>query len=290
MTGAGIQGSGRIDIRAMSPTELELAAEWAAQEGWNPGLGDAEAFGAADPAGFLMAFLDGEPVASISVVAYGESQGFLGFYIVRPQLRGRGIGWALWQAGMARLGDRSIGLDGVIDQQANYAKSGFVLKHRNIRHMGPAPQPAAAAETTRAVSPDDLAGLISFDAAHFGTERAAFLESWLRTNGHVARLALGDDGEIKGYGVVRPARTGFRTGPLFAQTPDLAADIFDALARTVPPGESIILDVPEPNAAAIALAERHGLKPIFQTARMVKGEAPSLPLDRIFGVTSFELG
>ncbi len=52
----------------------------------------------------------------------------------------------------------------------------------------------------------------------------------------------------------------------------------------------IYLDVPAPNAAAIRLAERHGMKPVFETARMYTGAAPDLPLARLFGVTSFELG
>jgi hypothetical protein len=29
---------------------------------------------------------------------------------------------------------------------------------------------------------------------------------------------------------------------------------------------------------------------VFETARMYKGSAPVLPLDNIFGVTTFELG
>ena len=279
-----------LEIRAMSAAELELAIEWATSEGWNPGLGDAGPFRAADPEGFLMAFVDGEPVASIAVVAYGETQGFLGFYIVRPEFRGRGIGWALWQAGMARLGTRSVGLDGVVDQQANYAKSGFVLQHRNTRYQGPVPQPTDAPETARAMTDEDFGPLTAYDAAHFGTDRSAFLRAWLFADGHVAKMVTDEDGAPAGYGVIRPALSGFKIGPLFAETPEIASELFDALARMVPPGETIILDVPEPNAAAIALAKRHGLKPGFETARMVKGEAPSLPLDRIFGVTSFELG
>src|SRR3546814_9674339 len=83
-----------------------------------------------------MAFADGEPVASISVVNYGPGFGFLGFYICRPDRRGRGIGYRLWQAGMARHGDRVVGLDGVVEQQDNYRKSGFELAYRNIRHSG----------------------------------------------------------------------------------------------------------------------------------------------------------
>src|SRR5215213_112294 len=130
------RNSSDLVIRPASRGELDLALEWAAQEGWNPGLFDAECFYTADPEGFLLAFRDDEPVASISAVRYGHDFGFLGLYIVRPDLRGRGYGYRLWQAGMARLEARTVGLDGVVAQQANYARSGFALAHRNIRYGG----------------------------------------------------------------------------------------------------------------------------------------------------------
>jgi hypothetical protein len=56
------------------------------------------------------------------------------------------------------------------------------------------------------------------------------------------------------------------------------------------PGTEFFVDVPEPNTAAIALAERQGMSVVFETARMYTGPAPKLPLARLFGVTTFELG
>ena len=120
-------------IRPMRRDELDTALQWAAHEGWNPGLHDAACFHAADPQGFLVGLRGDEPIACISVVRYGASYGFLGLYIVAPEHRGQGHGWALWQAGMAHLGERAVGLDGVVAQQANYRRSGFVLAHRNVR-------------------------------------------------------------------------------------------------------------------------------------------------------------
>jgi hypothetical protein len=32
------------------------------------------------------------------------------------------------------------------------------------------------------------------------------------------------------------------------------------------------------------------MKMVFETARMYTGEAPALPMERLYGVTSFELG
>jgi len=91
-------------IRVMDRAEVDLAIEWAAREGWNPGLEDAAAFHAADPEGFLISEdADGTPVASMSAVRHGDGLGFVGFYIVAPERRGQGHGIAIWRAGLARL-------------------------------------------------------------------------------------------------------------------------------------------------------------------------------------------
>ena len=76
-------------IRTMGREDVDVAIEWAAQEGWNPGLHDADCFYAADTHGFLMGLLGDEPIATISVVRYGASFGFLGFYLVKPEYRGK---------------------------------------------------------------------------------------------------------------------------------------------------------------------------------------------------------
>lgn len=278
--------TGSLTIRSLRPEEISLAIDWAAGEGWNPGLSDAACFGAVDRQGFLVAELDGEPAAVISVVNYDERFAFLGFYIVRPELRGRGIGFRLWKAGLAHADGRTIGLDGVVAQQANYAKQGFTLAYRNIRFAG-MPEGGEAGDTV------DLATLPfemveASDAAIFPALRTAFLKAWLTAPGHVGR-ALIRDGALAGWGVVRPARSGWKIGPLVAQDEEAAEAVFRALRAAAGTGE-IVLDVPEPNAAALALARRHGLAPVFETARMYSGPVRPVALERLYGVTSFELG
>jgi GNAT superfamily N-acetyltransferase len=93
-------------VRTMSADEVALAVDWAAAEGWNPGLSDATCFAAAAPDGFLLGELAVAPAAILSVVNYDEHFSFLGFYIVRPSLRGRGLGLRIWQAGLARAGSQ----------------------------------------------------------------------------------------------------------------------------------------------------------------------------------------
>lgn len=276
-------------IRTMPRDGIDVAVEWAAREGWNPGLGDADAFFAADPEGFLVGELDGEPVATISAVKYGRSFGFMGFYIVRPDCRGNGYGLRLWEAAMTRLAGRNIGLDGVVAQQANYARSGFRLAYRNIRYEGVSgghfPQDANLVDLT--LLPFDI--IAAYDRPFFPDERESFLAAWLEQPGAHA-LGYMRGRTLAGIGVIRPCRRGYKIGPLFADDAELAGTLFDALAASVSPEDPLYLDVPEVNEEAVALAERHAMQPVFETARMYTGCFPELPTERLFGVTSFELG
>lgn len=65
-------------IRTMRPDEISIAVDWAAAEGWNPGIADAACFASVDPEGFLIAELDGAPVATVSCVNYDAGFAFLG--------------------------------------------------------------------------------------------------------------------------------------------------------------------------------------------------------------------
>jgi len=281
--------SAALGIRTLGPSEVALAIEWAAAEGWNPGLHDAGCFHAADHDGFLVGSLDDEPVATISVVRYGATFGFLGLYIVRNEFRGHGYGMQIWKAGLARLAGRNVGLDGVVAQQDNYRKSGFRLAYRNIRYRGTASATAPIDARIVPLSSVPLTETITYDRAFFPDERSAFLRCWIVQPESTA-LGILRGSTLAGYGVVRRCRDGYKIGPLFADDPTFAESLFSALQAYVPQGAVIYLDVPEANAAAMALAERHGMTVVFETARMYTGRAPDLPLRRLFGVTTFELG
>lgn len=280
-------GVSDITVRTMGRNDLELALSWAAAEGWNPGRYDATPFHVADPEGFLMVEAAGEPAACISVVRYSPGFGFLGLYIARPERRGQGLGLAVWRAGMARLEGCLVGLDGVIAQQANYRKSGFVLAHRNVRYAGQPPRtaPTAGLVELRALPFDQL---LAYDRPLFPTKRAAFLAAWVGMPEAVG-LAVLRDGALAGVGMARPCRDGWKVGPLFADDEAIAEAIFLGLGARLP-GGPIFLDVPEVNPAAVRLAERYGLQPAFETARMYSGPAPAIDLARVYGITTFELG
>lgn len=279
-------------VRAMRREELDVLIGWAADEGWNPGLCDAEIFWATDPGGFIAAELDGELVGGGSTVSYDGRFGFMGFFIVVPSNRGRGLGRRLWlhrkHALLARLAPgASIGMDGVFELQPFYARGGFAPAGRDLRFEGvgsPAPVSSALVDARQI----PFRELVEYDAAHFPVPRAGFLRRWIDQPAGRA-LAAVDEAGVRGYGVVRPCRRGLKVGPLFAADADVAQDLLRGLGDHAA-GEPLFLDAPEVNPAAIDLARRHGMREVFGCARMYLGPPPSLPEREIFGVTTFELG
>jgi hypothetical protein len=278
-----------FEIGTASTADVMMMAEWATAEGWNPGLTDAQAFLVADPHGFLVGRMDGEPATCISVVRYGEAFGFLGMYIARPDSRGRGLGYRTWQAGMEQLAGRTVALDGVVAQQDNYRLSGFVSAWTNVRFEGTPPDVASPSGVrivdARSIPFDQLA---AFDRRFFGAPRDAFLAAWVSLPARSAHVALREQ-EIVGFGVLRDARAASRVGPLFAADREIALALVSSLAHERD-ATTIAVDVPGVNESALAWAEDAGWTPSFETARMYAGPAPEIDVSGLFGITSLELG
>jgi GNAT superfamily N-acetyltransferase len=172
----------KLIIRPLTRAEFDIAVEWAAVEGWNPGLGDAGLFWNTDPDGYLGAEYGGEIVATGSVVSYDGHYGFMGIFIVKPGLRGQGIGSRLWFHRRDFLSSRlhegaAIGMDGVFDMQGWYHRGGFEFTHRNLRMEGVG---KAAPDVLEQVEVVPLAGIpfeevAAYDKRCFGFGQERFL-------------------------------------------------------------------------------------------------------------------
>jgi GNAT superfamily N-acetyltransferase len=283
-----------ITIRHSRESQIaRCLIDWAGQEGWNPSPHDAEAFFAADPDGWWIAEdATGAPLGGLSLV-HAEDGGFafLGLYIVRPDWRGKGVGISLWTAALEASPARCVGLDGVVAQQENYARSGFVLAFQNQR-MRFTPQHLAglSAEGLVPLAEVPFDALCALDrAVAYPAGRETFLKGWITPPGGAA-LALLKGGILSGYGVVRPCLSGHKIGPLVADGADDALRLLAGLAEAVGLEEGY-LDISHANPAAVEMTARRGMESVFETARMYRGEAPAaLDLSRLWGVTTFELG
>lgn len=265
---------------------MALVLEWAAAEGWNPGKGDAPLFMLPDPAGLLVAEQAGEVVGSIGMPRFGPGYAFAGLYIVRPDHRGGMVGARLALEASRHAGTRIVGTDGVLERVEDYASLGFVPQHSHHRHSGiPAP---IEHPSVRAPEGDDVEGLIAIDDDCFPGDRRRFMRAWLGGE-HVVRVWTGAGGQAEGFGVARRAVDGWRIGPLLA--PDAAAA--EALVRAIGaalPGEVLHLDVNTGNRDAPLVARDLGLTPGFECVRMYRGGVPDLPLQRMWGCCTLELG
>lgn len=289
--------SEKLVIRNMSRAEVDQLVEWAAMEGWNPGLYDADLFWATDPEAFMAADLEGELIGGGAITSYGGEFGFMGFFIVRPEFRGQGFGNVIWQARrerlLARLGpDASIGMDGVFDMQAYYERGGFKFSHRNLRFRSDRragiEAPAVDGKGICKLSEVPLEAIFNYDRTCFPASRTPFLKAWIS---QADALALGcqRDGRLKGFGVVRYCREGHKIGPLFADDFATATSLYGRLAEFAS-GGPVFLDAPENNPAAMELVKTQQMNEVFGCARMYLGPPPAIKQERVFGVTTFELG
>lgn len=274
-------------IKTADLSGIQMMVDWAAEEGWNPGLEDAATFSVIDPKGFFIGYSKENPVACISTVKYSDQFAFLGLYIAKKEYRGHGFGYAIWQHAMDYAAQCNIGLDGVVAQQENYKKSGFQLAHKNIRY-GLSQHALNQFMNSHLVSVQhfSLALIFEYDSAFFPCARNEFLSAWLNMRDSNA-LVYQESGQIKGYGVIRKCREGYKVGPLFADSVEIAKIIFQGLIVGKYP---VYLDIPEVNSQAKKLVETFNMQPIFETARMYNKTIPKISLDRTFGITSFEVG
>jgi GNAT superfamily N-acetyltransferase len=273
----------------MTRSEVDLAIDWAEAEGWNPGVHDAECFYAADPNGFLIGLVDNEPAAMVSAVAYGDSYGFMGFYIVKQQARNLGYGTQLVDAGLQYLANRCIGADSVRPDLVSRHRPEFKSAYTNYRFRWIKNEQLSVNPEVAEISDAPFPMVLAYDSEVFGYSREIFLKTWISRPGSTA-LCFVKDRKLAAYGVIRPCRQGFKIGPLFADNAELARTLFDALTSGVQMGEQVFLDAPERNRDAVLLAESFGMTEVFRTARMYAGREPAVPLQKWFGVTSFELG
>ena len=268
---------------------VQSALGRAESEGWQPGLGDHRAFFAADPEGFFRSTLEHRTVATISVVRGSSDLAFVGLYIVAPEFRGRGFGKQLWDDALGHFDGFTLGLDAVPEQVETYASDGFTTIYGNAHFSAeasdlPEPDPDSSVRSAATVPFDDL---VAFDGAHYFGPRPEFLREWIAGDGRRALAAL-DGNSITGFAASRPTSSGHRIGPFFANDPETARELILTLAANL--SGPISVDAPEPNQDAFGLFTELGMKQSFPTTRMYRGPAPNLPLTRIYGITTLELG
>ena len=309
-SGASSEARARFQIRPLEEAQIPLVTAWARQEGFTPGSGDVAIYRQTDRQGLWLGWLDQTPIGCIAGVRYNDAYGFIGLFIVRPELRGQGYGIQLWRHALEHLKDvRCIGLEAAPDRIADYASWGFQpasptqrWQRGGLADLGPEP-PLAPVGTVQDRGLNDALQLVSaqaipeaalqaYDASHEATPRPHFLRDWLRHPAGTVLALLDRQARCHGFGRIRPCQLsqgqGWRIGPLIADSAPLADRLLLPLLQQHP--GPVFIDAPGANPAAAALLRCRGFGVVGETLRMYRGPIPRLPLQDVFGLACLELG
>lgn len=248
-----------VTFRQMRFSDIEYAAACTALEGWASETREVfEAFMAHDPAGCLIAEMDGERMGICVATLYGES-GFVGELIVQQEMRGRGIGRRLLEHAIAylhRQGARSVFLDGVGAAVPLYERVGFRKLCRSLRFTGK--MRGRTHPQVRPMRPEHLQAVCEIDREAFGADRGFFLKCHLASYPELCRV-LDRSGEVAGFIMGRHTDDLVCVGPWVVrcgvQQPQ---QLLESLAAEAD-GMVLWVGVLEANAAAAALVRSFGL-------------------------------
>ncbi len=273
-------------------TGLQTLIAWAREEGWNPGPYDAEVFWNTDPDGYYGYYHNQDLIAGGSIVSYSGDFGFMGFFIVKPGMRGKGVGRKLWYERrdllLKRLKTGSpIGMDGVVAMQPFYRNGGFTLAFRDERHMKTGVHFQVHPDIS-SITDKDMQSVLLYDKQCFGFIRSQFLIPWMKMQG-TRTFKFITDGCLRGFSIMRKVFDGYKICPLFADDEFVAESLYQACLNAVP-GEKVFLDIPVTNQAAVRLTKKYDTAFVFECARMYYGTPPVVESEKIFGITTFELG
>jgi GNAT superfamily N-acetyltransferase len=291
-------------IRNASQKEwIQHVMKWANQEQWNCVESDVAAAFSQDQHGFFIGDLEGEIICSVSAMKYGTDRGFIGFYIVIPKYRGQGYGLQIFNRGMNYLKDRNVALDGVIAQVPNYEKSGFKstwtvqrFKFQLPIHLHPknlTNQSWISSDIKENPTDLSLTGYIeSVTKLTRKTELYSHFFNRKQSSGFIFRSM--DSKIVNGVIFARKAPDGYKIGPWFADSVEIAQKLIQCMAEKVKlmePDSWIHVDVCTCNKNALHLMNMLGAQAYFDMSHMwTCGPAIVESVEKLYGAFTVEFG
>jgi len=222
---------------------------------------------------------DGTGVAFVTSLPH-ERSGWIGNLIVAQELRGKGVGEALFRKANEALheaGVKTFWLTASSSGKSLYEKYGFtgidtVYRWSSTgrqRHTGQA-CPLDAGVHSDSVS--------SLDCQAWGDRRELLMASAVGRG----RLMV----EEAGFVVVQPCGQALQIGPFSARDSGTAATLFEAALRTTPLGTKVFLDAPASNRSGLRLFNRKGMRIAGKTELMYAGVRPSFRPDLLYGLAT----
>jgi ribosomal protein S18 acetylase RimI-like enzyme len=277
-----------IRLRHMTAADVPFGMELKAQAGWNQTEADWQRCLALEPDGCFVAEWNGTPAGTTTTCVFGPVA-WVAMVLVRPELRGRGIGKALMEHALAYLdeqGIETIRLDATALGQPLYEKLGFIAQFTLDRFEGILPDhaPVGAVRPGRSA---DMGNLLDLDRKTTATDRIKLLEGLISEAPAELRL-LERSGQIAGFILTRQGSNALQIGPCIAdQTagPLLLADVCSRHAA-----RRVYVDVPATNHGAIRTVRGLGLTVQRPLTRMSWGVLIQENLETLWASSGPEKG
>lgn len=237
----------------------------------------------------LVAIADGRMVGAAMWWIY-EGQARLGMVIVDPTIQRAGIGRALMQGALDRIGAPSVALNATeagetLYRQLGFASVGAIVQHQGLSSSTP-PAALRAGERIRPLGRDDGARLVEIDALATGARRAAVISALIA---HGDAVLLDDGGETIGFAFCRRSGRGHVVGPVVARDAE-AAKALIAHWIGLNAGMFVRVDVTAQSELSDWLGDL-GLARVSSVLTMVKGEPLATPAGfHLFAVANQALG
>jgi predicted N-acetyltransferase YhbS len=247
-------------------------------------------FLALDPAVFLLAIEDNQPVGTVGAMDYGPFA-YVGNMAVLDQAQHQGIGSTLLRHVLAQLDTRGtsmILLDASLYGAPLYKRAGFVdCDGSHIFEYQGNHRAVPWSPSVRLLRESDLPALCDLDTLIFGASRARLFQILLTEIPDRALLVQDEMGQVSGFLFAQPRRL----GPWVAKTPRDADQLLQAALSLPCPG-ALRVTVPEMNTAARQVLEQSGFRLVDTTHRHMRRGGLALPGQRtmLYGQMSFSLG
>lgn len=304
-----------MEIGRLTREDVPAAMGLSRQAGWNQVPADWHRLLDLAREGCFAGRVDGELVATATLVTYAGAVGWIGMVLVDEAHRRNGYGTAMFERALRAADERgvAVGLDATDAGREVYRPAGFA-DVRPIVRWGGTPSRAASEETAgdgatsdeatgdaegdsgsdaeagpdadvRRLRAGEVDAVRALDRRACGVDRGALLEHLLSSDG-VTGLALGDG--PRGYAVVRPGREHDHVGPVVAPSAAGVAALVAAAGGVV--GGSVLIDVLAGDRVADRL-ELLGLAPRRRLTRMSYPDRERLLVgDDVAAAAGFELG
>jgi N-acetylglutamate synthase-like GNAT family acetyltransferase len=255
-------------VRRLEEKDIDDAIALTDLENWGYTRADFHRLLALSPSGCFVAERAGQVVGCLTTTSH-DGPTFLGAVIVRPDLRGKGVGQTMMEATLqylASAGVRTVRLYAYLRAIPFYERLGFHREYEVVRWNGPAE--VGRIRGVRPLRRDDLPAVAGMDAPYFGANRLRLLDR-LSEEFASTFLVAESRGRIRGFVVGNPSGDSCEVGPWVVEPRNerVAVDLLRSLIAAAGVSE-IAFSGPTTNEALLAFVHAHRLREVFRALRM----------------------